>query len=741
MQLIATPVLLIVGMVALSVMHAQPEAADFGPVAISSVNPVGLQSDGRYHVTLKGKFNTPADVRPLVLCDGKPWPAAVHSATTSSLDISMPPHRHQPRCVFLAYRLTDGVYSVPSAALTNAGQDVIGGAIDRGLIDLRHGMEFYGSFPRWQTLSFSVACTQGGDVNPTITPYDPAPSIEGRSATQINLTFADIPNVGARCSFTPIDGAGIATGPLWGPTPLSPHDLYRGTAGFGFYHGNTPVAVGADADDALESGQRWLSRAGFNVTKIHISPDHRTGRWPGRNGNNPYHFNLDMLANECPILPPSQNPTGNASPPYLPCAARSTAYQKLFNAPYLHTIVMTAYDSASMGDYGVLDYRRNPDWWKTPGNTEKVIAEYRDFALALYETQHATGKLFIISNWETDSELQACYDNKPCNVDAFADALRRWFSARKQGILQARMIAQARGLGGVTVSDAIEFQDPPSGVIPRPKTIDAIIPSVMPEYLSWSAWGGTGANRGGRIDQDVYDLKRMFPNNSPQLFFGELGREFAKGPGSSWDDFEGRNHGFIVAAHARAAQRANVPATILWTGYDDAAGQTDAEGQPIPPNLHFFDSNGAERSIVQRIRDALSAGQQELQAGVTARIGGIRVSTYWDPVTSQEVDYFEMYIDPQYGQGQWPATIDKADVVVQCSYTCTGSGTTCQNPTPDSREPVIHFSRGPNQSNLAIRHRDAFVSNGRMHERWCTVKVPGVLMHGPKAVSPTPEQQ
>ena len=401
-----------------------------------------------------------------------------------------------------------------------------------------------------------------------------------------------------------------------GAYTLSPYDLYGGTAGFGFYHGNTPVAVGADADDALESGQRWLSRAGFSVTKIHISPDHRTGRLPGRNGNNPYHFNLDMLANECPILPPSQDPTGNASPPYLPCAARSTAYQKLFRAPYLHTIVMTAYDSASTGDQGShAHYRGNPAWWQVPGNTEKVIAEYRDFALALYETQHDTGKLFIISNWETDSELQACYaalKDKSCNIEDFANALRRWFSARKQGILQARMIAQARGLSGVTVSDAIEFPDPPSGVSPRPKTIEAIIPYVMPEYMSWSAWGGTGATRGGRIDQDVYDLKRMFPNNSPQLFFGELGREFAKESGSSWDNFEGRNHGFIVAAHARAAQRANVPATILWTGYDDA------EGQAYPPNLHFFESNRTERSIVQRIRDELSAGQQELQAGVTA---------------------------------------------------------------------------------------------------------------------------
>lgn len=90
------------------------------------------------------------------------------------MDISVPLHRQQPRCVFLAHRVTDGADSTVSATLSNAGQDVIGGAIDRGVIGaFRHGMEFYGNFPHWQTLSVSVACTQGGEVNPTVTPYTP----------------------------------------------------------------------------------------------------------------------------------------------------------------------------------------------------------------------------------------------------------------------------------------------------------------------------------------------------------------------------------------------------------------------------------------------------------------------------------------------------------------------------------------------------------------------------------------
>ena len=104
----------------------------------------------------------------------------------------------------------------------------------------------------------------------------------------------------------------------------------------------------------------------------------------------------------------------------------------------------------------------------------------RDLALALYETQRDTGKTFIVGNWETDNAIycDGCTDNTDI-TNAF-DAHLQWFSARKQGILQTRMIAQTRGITGVTVSDAIEFNDLRQD---KPKTIESIIPTIMPEYI------------------------------------------------------------------------------------------------------------------------------------------------------------------------------------------------------------------------------------------------------------------
>jgi hypothetical protein len=159
---------MLTGALVLTVMTSHNAAADEGALTISSVIPKGIQADGRYHLQLNGIFNNPPDVRPPVLCDGQIWPSAVHAATTSALDISIPPHRHQPRCIFLAHRLTDGAYSLPSTTLDSSGQDEIRGSIDRGVNSTRtrHGMEFYGNFPRWATLKLSIACTQGGETLP-----------------------------------------------------------------------------------------------------------------------------------------------------------------------------------------------------------------------------------------------------------------------------------------------------------------------------------------------------------------------------------------------------------------------------------------------------------------------------------------------------------------------------------------------------------------------------------------------
>jgi len=375
---------------------ATANAVCAAPLLVTSTTPLGLQPDGRYHVQLQGSFDSPADVVPTAIlrrqtgavCDacGNPdhdrdfHTAPARSATLFLYCASSNRRRHQPSL---------NPKSPLQVTLKSAAPLIEVGSVPGTAWNSTE------SFPAPQSLNLSIYCVQGGDINRTTLPYNAEIQFDLRSPTQINLTFNDVPGAGARCSFTPIDASGRATGPLWGPIALSPNDSYI-TANFGAYHWPLGAAVGPDADDALMPGQQWLARAGFNVARVWMSPLLRTRT---SNAANPYHLNLDVFAQQCPVVPQPCTPGSdcNASLPFLPCAARSSAYQKLLSLPNLGYIILTTGDSASSGDFGTQPRLADPSWIQIPANRAKVVREYRDLALALYETQRNSGKHFIVS--------------------------------------------------------------------------------------------------------------------------------------------------------------------------------------------------------------------------------------------------------------------------------------------------------------------------------------------------------
>src|SRR6266852_1579750 len=134
------------------------------------------------------------------------------------------------------------------------------------------------------------------------------------------------------------------------------------------------------------------------------------------------------FAQQCPVVPQPCTPGSdcNASPPFLPCAARSSAYQKLLSLPNLGYIILTTGDSASSGDFGTQPKLADPSWIQIAANRAKVVREYRDLALALYETQRNSGKHFIVSSWETDNAI--CSDATSCtNATGLFEAFTQWF--------------------------------------------------------------------------------------------------------------------------------------------------------------------------------------------------------------------------------------------------------------------------------------------------------------------------
>jgi len=683
-------------------------------IAITSVTQTPRFDDGRMHFAIAGRFQDSANVRSEIICNGRPTPSAVDNASASAIHVNLPVQRGNTRCTFRVYRLIDGARSALSASAELAlvaPLDEISGSRDRGTNGNRHLVELYGRFPNYARLvaTYGVACAGAPAANVTI---------DYRTAGQLNVSFNQMGD--PRCTFvlgyTGAD-AGRRTN-LWGPVNLRPNDALTG---FGAYHWSTEVALDPGEDDTLASGQRQVTRAGFDVVRVAMTPEMRLGGTANR-----YKHNLDLFTTECPV-----------NVPFLPCAARSNGYQRLFSSPGARIVMLTTGDSTSWGVNGTERFERglDPAWW-APQNTANVVGEYRDLALALYETQQNTGKTFIIANWETDNQLacgrgpseyvqnadlrRAC-ERGPHPPWAVVQAFVKWFSARKQGVQQAAAIAAARGITGVTVADAIEFNSvrwfqnstgcngPGDAARLRCyNTLDDIVPAVNPAYVSWSAWESirddlppasasiiSTPGRTPRLDADLAMLKARFSGapGVPQLIVGEFGIEFDPDLGlnpTAW----------AMGEIARAVQRAGLSVNVGWAAYDSR----DDTGRVYPFGL--FTPYGTEKVGMQVLRDALRAGAAELAQPHPGRIDGIVVSDV--AVGSDWFDLFEIY-------GSFPTPPASAS---QVTLTCDGVRVT----------PEIVGSN-TTQVNIRMRHLD-------LPQRYCSVKLPGTLTHGPKKMWP-----
>lgn len=71
--------------------------------------------------------------------------------------------------------------------------------------------------------------------------------------------------------------------------------------------------------------------------------------------------------------------------------------------PDIRVFMLTAYDGVSFGDCATQRFL-NPSFYTEP-NTVAMREEYAEFTYHLMETFAASGKRFILSNWEGDNAL------------------------------------------------------------------------------------------------------------------------------------------------------------------------------------------------------------------------------------------------------------------------------------------------------------------------------------------------
>ena len=669
---------------------------------------------------LRGTFKGVADARAEATCNGRPTPAALGPADATSIDVSIPEPPGRTQCAFVLHRMTDGVRTTPSATSTIQLRDPpneITGSRDVGSAGGKHQVELYGTFSTPASLSatFGVTCNAASATNVQ----------QVFAGNHFNVSFDDPGD--ARCSFVFGYGDGRRTN-LWGPLNLRPH---APLTGFGTYLWSTETRPRRGDDDAMESSALPLFHAGFDVIRLQMAPN---WRGPGVS-NNHYKFNVDLFNAECP-----------PGLPFLPCSARSQALQRLISSPSARVVMMTVADSSSA------DRVFDANSW-TAGSPVRaaVVREYRDLALALYETQANTGKTFIISSYESDNDLYCgcgvvgfVKDENSCRTKCEASAsphwrvmesLRGWFQARHDGIQAAKTIAQSRGLQNVVVADAIETSSirwlhnmktcrKVNGSVVEamphcPNILDDVVPVVQPAYVSWSAWEGIRDDLPGnsafpnsgmsptsmpgrtpRLDADLADLKARLAAmpGAPQLIVGEFGVEPAP-------DLSNPIYAWANGEIARSVQRARLPVNVAWSGYDSVEG-----GQLQPYGL--FRTDGSEKLGMVMLRQALTDGAAEMSAlpNPPGRIAGIIVSAVRQG--GVDSDLFEVF-------GTFPQPPQTA---ADITLVCNGTRIT----PPD----LTWLAARSDQVNFRIHHDNAQTL------RYCSVKFPGTWTHGPKKVWP-----
>ena len=279
----------------------------------------------------------------------------------------------------------------------------------------------------------------------------------------------------------------------------------------------------------------------------------------------------------------------------LTAAAQEPDFQQAFDQPAMDVYILTTYDGASFGDCQTPNFL-NPAFF-TPSQTAAVVQEYSDFTLYLSRRYHHTHKRFILSNWEADNAIycgqaaryagdadfrEACRSQYPAayGIASPEDALQgltQWLNARARGMADGQQRALAEGIGGKRVYSAPEFN------IVRtlhdhgfPSVLYDVLPSVMFDYVSYSAWESLDSPDPARtLWNDLETVQNVV--GSSAIIVGESG--FLRQSGSQQDVV--RTSQTIDAALAWGAAY-----VIQWQLYDtdarNAFGLFDLEGRPTP---------------------------------------------------------------------------------------------------------------------------------------------------------------
>jgi hypothetical protein len=166
--------------------------------------------------------------------------------------------------------------------------------------------------------------------------------------------------------------------------------------------------------------------------------------------------------------------------------------------------------------------------------------------------------------------------------DEALNALKQWFRARAEGIVEGRNRALAEGIGGMRVHIAPEFNTVHMLHDRGFKSVlYDVLPFVMFDYVSYSAWESIDSQKpADTLYADLDTIRDVV--GSTAIIIGEVGFSRARSNGE-----EVQRTTEVIAA----ALDWGVAYAILWELYDaDGAsefGLFDLEGRPTPLAFWF----------------------------------------------------------------------------------------------------------------------------------------------------------